>query len=91
MKAAAGLAVATLLLSPHAMAYDSLACGRGLFDCEGLEAARAPWVHAEHADIWLATRRLGGLPAAIDDPFTVSTWTVGNDVGGSRSSSTGAG
>lgn len=73
------VAAAALTLSSSALAYDSIACGPPdvRSDCEGLEAARTPWFSSEHALIWKRTRVLAGLPAAVDEPFTVETATLG--------------
>jgi len=73
------VAALALVLSGQAQAYDSLACGEGALDCEGLAAARTPWVKSEHARIWLRAREIAGLPGAVDAPFTVDTF-----LGGSR-------
>ena len=66
-----------MVASAGADAYDSLACGPSLaplrLDCDGITAARTPWVQSEHAEIWLRTRDLAGLPASLDERFEVTT------------------
>ncbi len=69
-----------LALTTQTLAYDSLACGPGAQDCEGLKAARTPWVVAEHAQLWMWARDAGGLPALVDEPFEVTTWTMGDSI-----------
>jgi hypothetical protein len=77
------LCVSLVLASASADAYDSLACGPSLaplrLDCDGITAARTPWVQSEHADIWLRARDLAGLPASLDEPFEVTT-LLGNAI-----------
>lgn len=76
MRIVVGLVVALAATSSHA--YDSLACGPSLaplrLDCDGITAARTPWVQSEHAAIWLHARELSGLPEALDEPFEVTTF-----------------
>ncbi len=75
---------ALTLFCANAAAYDSVACGPSdeAPDCEGLEAARTPWLHSEHAQIWLRTRDIAGLPTALDESFFVETRTAGGSVAG---------
>jgi hypothetical protein len=67
-------------LASSAHGYDSR-CRLAEPDCEGIEAARTPWVRVEHAELWLQSREEAGLPAALDQPFVVRTPTGGLDVG----------
>lgn len=69
----------TLFCAP-ALGYDSKACGTGSADCEGLRAAREPWIDAEHALIWQRTREHAGLPSALDQTFVVSNWSMAASV-----------
>jgi hypothetical protein len=71
------LFAAVVLFAMPAAAFDSRACNLEGGDCDGVVAAHSPWVAGEHATIWLRTRDLSGLPAAVDAPFTVRT-AVGN-------------
>lgn len=81
------LAVALLFLvrSAPALAYDSVCrverdnscdegCGTAYRDCDGFEAAQTPWSEtSEHASLWKRARVLAGLPALVDEPFSVHT------------------
>lgn len=77
---------AFVVFGTPAHAFDSLACEPGTsVDCEGLAAARIPWLRSEHALAWLKTRELAGLPAAIDEPFSVRTLLGGTSIEGQPS------